>query len=77
MDAPHLKHEITQLLDDLDESQLQQVLGFTQQLRQFMGTPAEIWLEKMGTFGFESADLAEMAQAIAEGCEQVDWESWQ
>jgi hypothetical protein len=74
-----LKEQIISQLDDLTPEQQQQVLDFTQRLRH--ATPPggisgdELW-ERAHTTGFSSDDLAEIAQAIEEGCERIDWDGW-
>ncbi|MCC7449148.1 MAG: hypothetical protein IT324_17145 [Anaerolineae bacterium] len=41
------------------------------------GTPGEVLLAHMDDFVFAPGAVDEMMKAIEEGCEQIDWDSWQ
>ena len=79
MALPSLKEQIIAELDKLTPTQQQQMLEIVKSFQSDLppGTPGEVLLEHMDSFEFEPDDLAEMAQAIEEGCEQIDWDSWQ
>jgi len=41
------------------------------------GTPGDVLLAHMDDFVFAPGAVDEMMKAIEEGCEQIDWDSWQ
>ena len=64
-------------LDDLRREQQQKVLDFTLALKkppQPIGEPAENLLQFIGLFPKE--DLEEIARAIEEDCEKIDYDEW-
>jgi hypothetical protein len=73
-----LRERILDQLDRLTTEQQEQVLDFAAHLPSSLppGTPGEVLLARMGTFEFEPGDLDEIAQAIEEGCEKIDWNEW-
>ncbi|HEX3050417.1 MAG TPA: hypothetical protein VHP83_07170 [Aggregatilineaceae bacterium] len=71
-----IKTEIIQELDRLSLEQLHRVLDFTRTVQQPLGTPGEDLTARMDSFKFEPGNLDEIAQAIEEGCERIDWDEW-
>ena len=76
MGNPALKREILDQLDKLGVEQQQQVLRFARTLvaTQPKGTPGRELLRFAGAI--ERDDLQQIAQAIEEGCEQVNLDEW-
>ena len=70
--------EITNELRRMSEPQQLQVLDFARNVTRPAVVPAGVRLSEMrslvGTFPAE--DLRQIEQAIEEGCEQIDAESW-
>ena len=73
-----LTQQILNQLDKLTPEQQQQVLDFAYSLRTALppGTPGDVLLKRMDSFEFGPGDLDEIAQAIEEGCERIDWDEW-
>ena len=65
------RQELLAHLDQLDEAQQEQVLRYVRTLATAFsrGVPGESMLRFAGTI--EQDDLAQMSQAIEDGCEQV------
>lgn len=78
MDTLTVKEQIVHQLDQLTLDQLQEVLDFARQLPSRLppGIPGEVLLDRAREINFDPDDLAEMAKAIEEGCERVDWSEW-
>jgi hypothetical protein len=74
--SQHVIDEIVRELDRLPDQEQRHVLQFVRALAE--ATPAGVpGHELVGLVGLiPAADLAEMAQAIEEGCEQVDEREW-
>lgn len=79
MAAVSLRDEILRQLEQLSAEQQQRVLDYARSLAQSElppGTPGEVLLEHIGTFKFAPGALDEIAQAIEEDCERIDWGEW-
>ena len=76
MSVPKLETEICEYLHQLPLAQQRHVLEFVRALAaaQVRGVPGQALLRFAGTI--EASDLATMAQAIEDGCEQVYGEDW-
>ena len=76
MIVPKLKTEICAYLHQLPLEQQRQVLEFVHALvtAQVRGVPGQALLRFAGAI--DASDLATMAQAIEDGCEQVNGEDW-
>lgn len=73
-----LTEEIMQYLNQLDDSQQQTLLNFARILSQtpiIQGESGESIMKSIGLFDTQSLDEIELA--IEEGCEQIDWASWE
>lgn len=73
-----LSEEIMQYLNQLDDSQQQTLLNFARILSQtpiIQGESGESIMKSIGLFDTQSLD--EIETAIEEGCEQIDWASWE
>jgi hypothetical protein len=73
-----LKEELLKEFDQLSLEQQKEAVILVKRLRNPLppGIPGEVLLARMGTFKFEPGDLEEMARAIEEGCERIDWDGW-
>ncbi len=69
-----LKDEIIEQVDRLDAPQQRRVLDFARRLTAAPAVPGRELLRFAGSF--PPPDLAEITQAIAEGCEAVDRNAW-
>jgi hypothetical protein len=69
-----LKDEIIEQVARLDLPQQRQVLDFARTLTVAIAVPGRNLLRFAGSF--PPADLAEITQAILEGCETVDQNAW-
>ena len=78
MNTTSVKEQIVSQLDKLSEEQQQQVLEFTHRLQRTLppGMPGEVLIARAREINFDPQDLAEMAQAIEEDCERIDWDEW-
>jgi hypothetical protein len=79
MVAVSLKEQLLSEFDQLSPEQQQQVVEFARGLKRSKlppGTPGEVLIALAKELNFSSEDLAEMATAIEEGCENIDWEGW-
>ncbi len=79
MTVSTVKEEIISQLDELSLEQQQRVLDFARKIKaesQPESTSGDTLLAYMDTFQFEPGDLEEIAQAIEEGCERIDWDAW-
>jgi hypothetical protein len=76
MIVPNLETEICDYLHQLPFEQQRHVLEFVRALVavQGRGVPGRALLSFAGTI--DASDLATMAQAIEDGCEQVHGEDW-
>ena len=76
MISPALEKELLEQLDKLAPAQQQQVLSFARSLVQARprGVPGRELLGFAGTILPD--DLAAMAQAIEDGCEQINRDEW-
>ena len=76
MGDPAFKKEILDQLEKLDVPQQQQVLRYARALAAVGsdGVPGKELLRFAGTI--EQDDLQRIAQAIEEGCEQVNLDEW-
>ncbi len=76
MISPALEKELLEQLDKLAPVQQQQVLSFARSLVQTRprGVPGRELLRFAGTILPD--DLAAMAQAIEDGCEQINRDEW-
>ncbi len=76
MIVPKLETEICEYLHQLPFEQQRHVLEFVRVLvtAQVRGVPGQAWLRFAGVI--DASDLATMAQAIEDGCEQVNGEDW-
>ena len=74
--VPKLETEICEYLHQLPLEQQRHVLELVRALvaAQVRGVPGQALLRFAGTI--EASDLATMAQAIEDGCEQVHGEDW-
>ncbi len=73
---PGMEKELLKQLEQLGPEEQRQVLDFVRTLAPLKrrGTPGESLLRFGGAI--EAADLAIIAQAIEEGCEQVNPDEW-
>ena len=71
-----VERELQQRLSRLGPAEKRQVLEYTRELGEppLRGTPGAALLRFAGSIPPE--DLREMAEAIEEGCEQVDPDGW-
>ena len=78
MGAASIKDQIVRHLENLTPDQQQQVLDFAKWLHSRLpaGIPGEELIARAREVGFEPGDLAEMAKAIEDECERVDWDGW-
>jgi hypothetical protein len=78
MNTTSVKEQIVSQLDKLSEEQQQQVLEFSQRLPSTLPPPipGEVLIARAREINFDPQDLAEMAQAIEEDCERIDWDEW-
>ena len=78
MAAVSLKAQILDELEYLTPEQQARVLRFTRQLRKSLppGIPGEVLIARAKAINFDFEDLREMAEAIEEGCERIDWDGW-
>ena len=76
MIVPKLETEICEYLHQLPLEQQRHVLEFVRTLvtAQVRGVPGQALLRFAGAI--DASDLATMAQAIEDGCEQVHGEDW-
>lgn len=76
MISPALEKELLEQLDKLAPAQQQQVLSFARNLVQSrpLGVPGRELLRFAGTIPPD--DLAAMARAIEDGCEQINRDEW-
>ena len=76
MIIPKLETEICEYLHQLPLEQQRHVLEFVRALAavQVRGVPGQALLRFAGAI--DASDLATMAQAIEDGCEQVHGEDW-
>jgi hypothetical protein len=76
MIVPKLETEICEHLHQLPLEQQRQVLEFVRALvtAQVRGVPGQALLRFAGAI--DASDLAAIAQAIEDGCEQVNGEDW-
>ena len=76
MIVPKLETEICEYLHQLPLEQQRHVLEFVRALAatQVRGGPGQALLRFAGAI--DASDLATMAQAIEDGCEQVHGEDW-
>ncbi len=73
------KEQLYQHIEELPAELAQEVLDFllfvkTRRDRAPLGTPGKAFLTFVGLF--PKSDLAEMTQAIEEGCNQIDVNEW-
>lgn len=73
-----LREQLLEAFDKLAEEQQKQVVGYIRSLNSELPPPipGEVMLERARQINFDPADLAEMQQAIEEGCERIDWDGW-
>lgn len=73
---PGMEKELLNQLDQLGPKEQRQVLDFARTLAACKkgGTPGECLIRFAGTI--DAADLAIIAKAIEEGCEQVNPDEW-
>ena len=73
---PAMEKELLKQLEQLGPEEQRQVLDFARTLATFKrcGTPGESLIRFGGAI--DAADLAIIAQAIEEGCEQVNPDEW-
>ena len=69
-----LKDKVIEQMDRLDAPQQRQVLDFARRLTAAPSVPGQDLLRFAGSL--PPADLAEIAQAIKEGCETVEPNAW-
>jgi hypothetical protein len=76
MSVPKLETEICEYLHQLPLEQQRHVLEFVRALvtAHVRGVPGQALLRFAGTI--DASDLATIAQAIEDGCEQVNGEDW-
>ena len=76
MIVPRLESEICEYLHQLPLEQQRHVLEFVRALVavRMRGVPGQVLLRFAGTI--DTSDLATMAQAIEDACEQVHGEDW-
>lgn len=74
-----LKEQLLTEFDKLSPEQQERVLEFTRSLHSALppSIPGEVLLERAREINFDPQDLAEIAVAIEEGCERIDWDGWQ
>ena len=80
MATPSIKEQLLSEIDKLSPEQQKKVLEFTYKLRSSSlppGIPGEVLLERAREINFDPEDLAEIAAAIEEGCERIDWDGWE
>ncbi|MBI5960903.1 MAG: hypothetical protein HY866_19345 [Chloroflexi bacterium] len=73
-----VKEQIVRQLDSLTQEQQQRVLDFATHLQSSFppGIPGEVLAARAREVNFDPADLAEIAEAIEEGCERIDHGEW-
>ncbi|MAU08833.1 MAG: hypothetical protein CL607_03355 [Anaerolineaceae bacterium] len=70
--------EIMHQLDKLDEAQQQRLLNFARILARTPVVKGESGQSIVAATGFfDAQSLDEMAKAIQEGCEGIDWGGWE
>lgn len=67
-----IRREILDVLENLDPEEESRVLEFIRNLRKPQGIRGSDLIARAHEVNFDPADLAEMAQAIEEGCERID-----
>ncbi len=79
MATPSLRDELLREFEKLSPEQQERVLDFTRRLQNPLppGIPGEVLLERAREINFDPEDLAEMAAAIEEHCERIDWDGWE
>ncbi len=71
-----LTQQIIERVNRLDADQQQKVLEFVRELERPRGEPGRLLIERTRHIQIAPEDLEEMARAIEEQCEQVDWNEW-
>lgn len=74
MSERNLQNEIIDQLNGLPDDKQRQVLDFVRKLAQPAGKPGRAFLPFGGAIDTE--DLSAMAEAIEEGCEQINTDEW-
>lgn len=74
-----IRDEIMRQLDRLSPQQQRELLTYALRLQSKLppGIPGEELVRRAGEINFPPDDLAEIARAIEEDCERIDWDGWQ
>jgi hypothetical protein len=78
--AASLKDEILHELDKLSVEQQREILKLAKSLQHVtrpVGIPGKVLIARAREISFDPEDLAEIAKAIEEDCERIDWDEWQ
>ena len=78
MDSFPVKEEIIRQLEYLNDDQLRQILGATMSVQGKLppAIPGDVLIADARRINFPKEDLAEIARAIEEDCERIDWDGW-
>lgn len=79
MATPSLKEQLLSEFEKLTPEQQARVVEFTRGLQSTLppAIPGEVLLERAREINFDPEDLAEIAAAIEESCERIDWDEWE
>ncbi len=74
-----LREQLLNEFDKLPPEKQQRVLDYTRALSDTLppGIPGEVLWERAREINFDPEDLAQIAAAIEEDCERIDWDGWQ
>lgn len=67
-----IERELLDILHRLDETKQKKVLDFARDLSRPRGESGKAFVEATKNLGFSKQDLAEIEQAIEEGCEIIE-----
>ena len=72
-----LEQQLIEQIRQMDAKQQQQVLDFARSLARPRGLSGEEMIALAQRVAFPPDDLAEITQAIEEGCERIDLDGWE
>ena len=71
-----LERQLVERFRRMTAEQQQQLLDYAQTLTRLRGLSGREMIELAQRVAFPPEDLAEMARAIEEDCERIDWDGW-
>lgn len=72
-----LEQQLIEQIRQMDARQQQQILDFARSLTRPRGLSGEEMIALAREVAFPPDDLADMMQAIEEGCERIDLDGWE